>query len=57
MPQLGVVISEDAIQLPEDPIKDYGTYTIQVTVSTLKEKLGITNTLFKFEIYCKKTEL
>ena len=31
--QLGMVVSEDAITLPEEPITDYGEYSIQITVS------------------------
>ncbi|XP_072019997.1 large ribosomal subunit protein bL9m-like [Amphiura filiformis] len=31
--KLGVIVSEDALRLPEEPIKDYGTYTIQLTIN------------------------
>lgn len=30
---LGMVVSEDAITLPEEPITDYGEYSIQITIN------------------------
>ncbi|XP_038077072.1 39S ribosomal protein L9, mitochondrial-like [Patiria miniata] len=33
---LGVVVADHALELPEEPITDYGTYTVKVTVNKLE---------------------
>ncbi|XP_022082404.1 39S ribosomal protein L9, mitochondrial-like [Acanthaster planci] len=33
---LGVVVAEHALELPEQPITDYGTYTVNVTVNQVE---------------------
>ncbi|XP_033625029.1 39S ribosomal protein L9, mitochondrial-like [Asterias rubens] len=33
---LGVVVPDHALELPEEPITDYGTYTVKVTINQLE---------------------